>query len=288
MKNYLNHLLERTLLITIFCIIVSPISAQTINDNIINLVPFKKGGNVKRVTRQIDTKMVSTYPNYIVEPLNFNEYNVKKELLGDLYFNSNSLYRQNMSYKGSYYGKHSIEIKHKYNLDYWSINLFAVENSYINLLNRRSTTVSFNFQKNKLFIEASLIANRYETNQTTNQFGISGFLKYTFSPYWSMAFWSTMYNHNPYFSMAAMPFVEASSYGGWLRYQNNGYGLKLGARRYFDVFQKQWKTEPIVTPSVKLGRKFVLELPVGPLVQKSMERLLKKKNNNGPIIIPVF
>ena len=66
------------------------------------------------------------------------------------------------------------------------------------------------------------------------------------------------------------------------------WGIKLGTRRYYDAFQHQWKMEPIVTPSVKLGKKIVLELPVGPLVQKSVEKLLKVNRSNGPIIMPEF
>lgn len=31
-----------------------------------------------------------------------------------------------------------------------------------------------------------------------------------------------------------------------------------------------------------------LELPVGPLVQKSMEKLLKRQTNNAPMAIPNF
>ena len=63
-------------------------------------------------------------------------------------------------------------------------------------------------------------------------------------------------------------------------------GVKLGARRYYDTFQKQWKMEPIITPSIKIGEKINFELPVGPLVQKSMEKLFKRQKNNSPMIMP--
>lgn len=288
MKRDISYLKEKILLITVFCIAVSLCSAQTIDDNIINLIFTEKIDNTERFfIHQSDKKEMFTYPNYIVKPFSFHEYNMKKDLFKDLYSNNSSLNKQNMSYKDFYNASYFIEIRHKCNLNNWGINLFYAENSYINLLNRRSTILSLNYQKNNLFFETNLMANRYETKEAITQFGVAVFLEYQFSPYWFMAVWGTMYSNNHYFSMAAMPFVETSSYGSWLRYQNNGYGLKLGARRYFDSFQKKWKTEPIVTPSVKLGRKIVFELPIGPLVQKSMERLLKK-SNKGPNIMPDF
>lgn len=75
-----------------------------------------------------------------------------------------------------------------------------------------------------------------------------------------MAFWNTTFPHN---------------------------GLWRSLAR-FDAFQRQWKMEPIITPSFKVGKKMRIELPVGPLVQKSMEKLLKKPTNDGPMITPGF
>ena len=70
------------------------------------------------------------------------------------------------------------------------------------------------------------------------------------------------------------------------KYEGEKMGVKLGARRYYDAFQKQWKMEPILTPPMKIGKKMYFELPVGPLVQRSMEKLLKRQTNNSPVITP--
>ncbi len=168
------------------------------------------------------------------------------------------------------------------------INVLSSESTYLNLLAKRNITLNISYQNNNFMTEVDLIANRYETVYATTQFGVSVFLQYRFSSHWSMGLWGTMYNQNPYFNMAAFPFVEASSFGGWVKYEDRRVGLKLGSRSYYDTFQRQWKWEPIITPSVKIGKKVTLEVPVGSMVQKSMEKILKKGKYNGGIIMPNF
>lgn len=166
------------------------------------------------------------------------------------------------------------------------INVMVSGNTYVNLLKDRSAAIQLNYHNDNFYIRTGIIANQYATRGITTQLGINGFLEYKLSKHWSLAVYGTIYDVNPYFSMATFPFVETTSYGGWVKYEGEKMGVKLGARRYYDAFQKQWKMEPIITPSIKIGRKMYLELPVGPLVQKSMEKLLKRETYNGPIIMP--
>ena len=162
------------------------------------------------------------------------------------------------------------------------------ENLYPHLLDSRSAVFGLDYRRNGFHLNAGLVANKYETRTVTTQFGVNGLLEYRLSPHWSMAVFGSLYNSNPYFSMAAYPFVDTSEYGGWVRYEGEKVGIKIGTRRYYDSFQRQWRMEPIVTPSFKFGKNFVLELPVGPLVQKSMEKLLHKDHRGGAIIMPDF
>ncbi len=178
--------------------------------------------------------------------------------------------------------------KNRLHFDKYGISAVSTENHYPNLLFSNSATFAHTFQEDNLSLTTRILANRYETNHVTTQFGISGLLEYRLSPHWSMTIWGTLYNRNPYFSFATYPFVETSSYGGWLKYEQEKFSIKLGTRRYYDSFRRQWKTEPIVTPSIKFGKKFVMDLPIGPLIQKSMEKILKKNRNNGPMIMPSF
>lgn len=150
----------------------------------------------------------------------------------------------------------------------------------------KSAAIILYYQNDNFCIKTGVIANQYATRGITTQLGINGFLEYKISRHWSLAVYGTIYDFNPYFSMATFPFIETTSYGGWIKYEGEKMGVKLGARRYYDAFQKQWKMEPIITPSIKIGKKMYFELPVGPLVQRSMEKLLKRQTNNSPVITP--
>ncbi len=178
--------------------------------------------------------------------------------------------------------------KNGFNLSNYNISATSTENHYPSLLYSNSASLAYAINGYNLSLTTRIIANRYETNQVTEQFGISGCLEYRLSPNWSMAIWGTLYNRNPYFSLATYPFVETSSYGSWIKYEQEKFSIKLGAQRVYDSFRRQWRTEPIVTPSIKFGKKFVMDLPLGPLIQRSMEKILKKNRNNGPMIMPNF
>lgn len=164
---------------------------------------------------------------------------------------------------------------------HWAITGFSDESVYRTLLARRTAALALIYRSGSLHFGTRLSDTRYETANATTQLGISGFVEYDFSPNWSVYVWGTFYDRNPYFSMAAFPFVETSSYGGWVEYDGKKTGIKLGVQRYYDSFQRQWKMEPIITPRIKIGKKIILELPVGPLVQKSAEGLLRKRSKRN-------
>lgn len=168
----------------------------------------------------------------------------------------------------------------------FGIYAFSHEDVYLNLLDSKTAALVFDVQKNNLHFQANLLANRYETMTVTNQFGVSGLMEYRLSPTWSIAAFGTLYNRNPYFSMAAFPFVGTSSYGGWVKYEGEKGGIKLGARRFYDPFRRQWETEPIVNPIIKLGKNVRMEMPMGALVKDVLTRMLYKRTSRGPVIFP--
>lgn len=138
------------------------------------------------------------------------------------------------------------------------IHVISSGNTYVNLLKNKSAAIILNYQNDNFCIKTGVIANQYATRGITTQLGINGFLEYKISRHWSLAVYGTIYDFNPYFSMATFPFIETTSYGGWIKYEGEKMGVKLGARRYYDAFQKQWKMEPIITPSIKIGKKCIL------------------------------
>lgn len=207
--------------------------------------------------------------------------------------------------------KNSATVNAKFNENHPQLGFYAYskESVYLNLIDSRSATAGFYLKYYKLRFDVLLTANKYlgaNNNPTannfltannnltagtyaptiTNQFGLSGILQYDFSPNWSAAVWGSYYNVNPYYSMAALPFIQTSSYGGFLQYKGDKAGIKLGAQSYYDAFLRQWRTEPIVTPSINISKKVKLEFPVGSLIQQSLERAILQSRGNGPIIPP--
>lgn len=145
---------------------------------------------------------------------------------------------------------------------------------------------------------AGMNANRYHANIMDNptlvdqgihtvstQYGVRGALSLQLNPYWSLTAFGQYFNHNPYFFMAALPFVQTSSYGTYATYTNGKFGMDMGVRRYYDAFGRKWITEPIVTPKFKLGRKVWMELPVGGLIRQGTESIVHPRRQ-GPLIMP--
>lgn len=167
-----------------------------------------------------------------------------------------------------------------------NISAYAEEQFLPNLMYSRSAVFTQSYRLGRLSLDGSMLINRYETREATTQFGVSGSLSYRFSPRWSARVWGTYYLSNPYFSMATFPFVPTSSYGGWVQYRGETVGIKMGVQRRYDSFSRRWITEPIITPSFKLGKNFYLDLPVGPLVQETVRSLIHKNRKRGPVIMP--
>lgn len=280
MRLYKIRITRKVFLSTVLSFAVSACCAQSFMENTPKRLPVLEDGAIlpSHPTGYISTPVISqTYDAEIVlEKKNvfsndIDFYN-KQDPNRHMYLpNTNNLLKNNV-----------------FGIRHLGVYAVSAENSYVNLLKNKSVAFLFNYQDDNLCIKTGLIVKQYETGNVTTQFGINGFLEYRFSPQWSVAIFGTIYNRNPYFSMATFPFIETTSYGGWIKHEGEKLGIKLGARSYYDSFQKQWRMEPIITPSIRLGKKFILELPVGPLVQKSIEKLLRKNPNNGPTIMPNF
>lgn len=149
-----------------------------------------------------------------------------------------------------------------------------------------------------LTVNVEAATNRYHANIMDNpvlaaqgihsdisQYGVGGSLSMRLDDNWSITAYGQYYSGNPYFFMAAFPYVHTSTYGAYATYTNGWFGMDMGTRRYYDAFGRRWITEPIVTPKFKLGNKVWLELPVGGLVRHGMETIVHP-HRNGPTIMP--
>lgn len=180
----------------------------------------------------------------------------------------------------------------------WNIVGASEINSYPGLMETGSAGLGLNRSFGNLTVNVGVGANRYRANMMDNpvlasqgihsmstQYGVGGALSLRLNNHWSVTAFGQYYNRNPYFFMAAFPYVKTSTYGAYATYRNGIFGMDLGTRRYYDAFGRKWTTEPIITPKFKLASKVWLELPVGGLVREGLENAIHH-HHTGPTIMP--
>lgn len=161
-----------------------------------------------------------------------------------------------------------------------------------------SAAIGLSRSLGRLTMNVGVGANRYHANIMDNpvlsaqgirsmstQYGVGGSLSLRLNADWSVTAYGRYYARNPYFFMAAFPYVHTSVYGAYATYSSGWFGVDMGARRYYDAFGRRWITEPIVTPKFKLWNKVWLELPVGGLVRQGLENVVHPRRK-GPMMMP--
>lgn len=152
--------------------------------------------------------------------------------------------------------------------------------SYIGLMDMQSVSGSVQYSLGAMTMQGALEANRYLYHgHVFTQYGVSGQLAYSFNPNLALTVFGTYYNTNPFFSMAAFPFVPTTSYGGYMTVGNRSFYVNLGVERRFNAFEHKMETVPIVTPAFKISNKVTIELPLGDLTKHLIEKILIK---SGP------
>ena len=79
-----------------------------------------------------------------------------------------------------------------------------------------------------------------------------------------------------------MPYMQDTRYGGTLGIKmSDKVSLDVGAQRYYDPYLRQWKTVPIIAPTVSvMGQP--LSLDVGGLLYQVLDYVFgSSKNGNG-------
>lgn len=115
----------------------------------------------------------------------------------------------------------------------------------------------------------------------------AGSMTYRFSDNVSATVFGRYSTNRSFYSMASMPYLGTSGYGGYLTFMGETVGMDVGVERYYDTFARRWVTSPIITPKVRFSDKFTLAVPVGPLVRDLLEdAIYGKKQRGGPIIMP--
>lgn len=118
------------------------------------------------------------------------------------------------------------------------------------------------------------IANKYGFyNGLHTQYGVNGSISYGLSPRLSLVGYGTYYFGKPPLMANGMPmppsmvgYFGVSTFGGYVNYQfNETFGLNLGGQAVQQFGMNIYRFEPIVTPTVKLG-KVTFGLPVGQIM----------------------
>lgn len=152
--------------------------------------------------------------------------------------------------------------------------------SYIGLMDVQSVSGGVQYSLGAMTVQGALAANRYlYYGRVFTQYGVSGQLSYCFNPNLALTVFGTYYNTNPFFSMAAFPFVPTTSYGGYMTVGSRSFYVNLGVERLFNAFEHKMETVPIITPAFKISNKVTIELPLGDLVRHIVEEILIK---SGP------
>ncbi|WP_278670642.1 hypothetical protein [Leyella stercorea] len=152
--------------------------------------------------------------------------------------------------------------------------------SYIGLMDVQSVSGGVQYSLGGMTVQGALAANRYlYYGRIVTQYGVSGQLSYSFNPNLALTVFGTYYNTNPFFSMAAFPFVPTTSYGGYMTVGNRSFYVNLGVERRFNAFEHKMETVPIITPAFKISNKVTIELPLGDLTMHLIEETLIK---SGP------
>lgn len=152
--------------------------------------------------------------------------------------------------------------------------------SYIGLMDVQSVSGGVQYSLGAMTVQGALAANRYlYYGRVVTQYGVSGQLSYSFNPNLALTVFGAYYNTNPFFSMAAFPFVPTTSYGGYMTVGSRSFYVNLGVERRFNAFEHKMETVPIITPAFKISNKVTIELPLGDLTRHIVEEILIK---SGP------
>lgn len=152
--------------------------------------------------------------------------------------------------------------------------------SYIGLMDVQSVSGGVQYSLGAMTVQGALAANRYlYYGRVFTQYGVSGQLSYNFNPNLALTVFGTYYNTNPFFSMAAFPFVPTTSYGGYMTVGSRSFYVNLGVERRFNAFEHKMETVPIITPAFKISNKVTIELPLGDLTRHIVEEFFIK---SGP------
>lgn len=122
---------------------------------------------------------------------------------------------------------------------------------------------------------AGVTGSKYHFDRAAwNDYGVFGNASFRLNDRLSLNAFGQYYVNQQFHSVAAMPFLGSSSYGGTLGWKaSDNFSLDVGARRIYDPYTRTWRTLPVVQPTFNL-----LGAPIsfdaGPLLYQLLDNLL--------------
>ncbi len=145
--------------------------------------------------------------------------------------------------------------------------------TYPGLGDMASASVAFTMPMGeRLQVTAGVTGSKYHFDRNAwNDYGVFGNASYRLNDRLSLNAFGQYYVNQQFHSVAAMPFLGSSSYGGTLGWRaSDNFSLDVGARRIYDPYTGRWRTLPVIQPTLNL-----LGAPIsfdaGPLLYQVLE-----------------
>ena len=133
----------------------------------------------------------------------------------------------------------------------------------------------------RMQITAGLTGSKYHFDHVAwNDYGVFGNASFRLNNRLTLNAFGQYYINQQFHSVAAMPFLGSSSYGGTLGWHaSDSFSLDVGARRIYDPYTGQWRTLPVVQPTFSLFGA-PISFDAGPLLYQVLDYMFGKGKNH--------
>lgn len=165
--------------------------------------------------------------------------------------------------------------------------------TYLGMGNMASASVAYTMPIGDRFqVTAGLTGSKYHFDRNAwNDYGVFGNASFRLNDRLSLNTFGQYYVNQQFHSVAAMPFLGSSSYGGTIGWNaSENFRLHMGARRIYDPYTGQWRTLPVVQPTFKLFGA-PISIDAGPWIYQALEYMFgggkKRRDWDDPKYRPV-
>ena len=153
--------------------------------------------------------------------------------------------------------------------------------TYLGMGNIASASVAFTMPMGDRFqLTTGVTGSKYHfDNNAWNDYGVFGNASFRLNDRLSLNAFGQYYVNQQFHSVAAMPFLGSSSYGGTLGWRaSDNFSLDVGARRIYDPYTGRWRTLPVVQPTFTLFGA-PISFDAGPLIYQVLDNLFGSGKN---------